>query len=40
LQFAYKLATPVAAGPRNPVVISNLAIAAVHAMSLVALILA
>jgi hypothetical protein len=40
LQFAYKLATPVAAGPRNPVVISKRAIAAVHAMSLAALILA
>jgi hypothetical protein len=40
LQIAYKLATVPAVGLRNPVVISNLAIAVLHAMSLAVLITA
>ena len=40
VQIVYKLATALAVGPGNPVVIANLAIAAFHAASVVALVLA
>ena len=39
MQILYKVATLFAVGPRNPVVISNVAIAALHSASLAALLL-